>query len=75
MDNKIEDRGESISLMEPLVISENARQRGEIVDLAVELVQKSAGLKSSLPESLLFSLSTLVRSMNCYYSNLIEGHD
>jgi Fic family protein len=28
-----------------------------------------------LPESLLSSLATLVRSMNCYYSNLIEGHD
>jgi Fic family protein len=28
-----------------------------------------------MPESLLVSLADLVRSMNCYYSNLIEGHD
>ena len=28
-----------------------------------------------MPESLLASLADLVRAMNCYYSNLIEGHD
>ena len=31
--------------------------------------------RRSLPASLLVSLADLVRSMNCYYSNLIEGHD
>src|SRR5208283_3467372 len=31
--------------------------------------------RRSLPESLLASLADLVRAMNCYYSNLIEGHD
>jgi Fic family protein len=36
---------------------------------------RSAGFRRSLPESLLSSLATLVRAMNCYYSNLIEGHD
>ncbi len=74
-DIETEDRGEFISLMEPLIISEHARQRGEIVDLAVELAQKSTGLRRSLPENLLSSLATLLRAMNCYYSNLIEGHD
>ncbi len=69
------DRGESIGLMEPLLLSERARRRGEIVDRAVELAQKAAGLRRALPESLLASLATLVRAMNCYYSNLIEGHD
>src|SRR5690606_16226004 len=39
------------------------------------LVQKSAGLRGSLPASLVPSLATLVRAMNCYYSNLIEGHN
>ena len=34
----------------------------------------SAGFHRSLPEGVLPALSTLVRSMNCYYSNLIEGH-
>jgi Fic family protein len=28
-----------------------------------------------LPDSLVASLAELVRAMNCYYSNLIEGHD
>jgi Fic family protein len=39
------------------------------------LGQKSTGFRRSLPESLLTSLADLVRAMNCYYSNLIEGHD
>jgi Fic family protein len=69
------DRGESIGLMEPLLIGEGSRHRGALNDLALELAQKSAGFRRSLPESLLSSLADLVRAMNCYYSNLIEGHD
>jgi Fic family protein len=69
------DRGEATSLMEPLLISEGSRHRGELTDLAVELVQKSTGFLRSMPNSLLTSLADLVRAMNCYYSNLIEGHD
>ena len=69
------DRGESIGLMEPLVISEGAPKRKTLTDLAFDLASKSAGFRRSLPRSLLPSLADLVRSMNCYYSNLIEGHD
>ena len=69
------DRGESVSSMEPLLVREDSRHRGELTDLAVDLVGKSAGFKRSLPQSLLGSLADLVRAMNCYYSNLIEGHD
>lgn len=69
------DRGEPITLMEPLLIPEGARQRGALVDRALTLAQKAASLRSALPASLLAALATLVRSMNCYYSNLIEGHD
>jgi len=69
------DRGEAVDLMEPLILREGGKRRGEIVDRTVELAQKSAGLRRALPESLLSSLATLVRAMNCYYSNLIEGHD
>ena len=69
------DRGESISQMEPLLIGTDSRQRPALTDLAVELAQKSAGFRRSLPDSLLGSLADLVRAMNCYYSNLIEGHD
>jgi Fic family protein len=74
-DLKAQDRGELVSLMEPLLIGDGYRQRGLITDLAFDLSQKSAGFRRSLPASLLASLADLVRSMNCYYSNLIEGHD
>lgn len=70
-----EDRGETVNRMEPLLISETSRHRGELTDLAVELVQRAAGLRRGLPEGITESLSGLVRAMNCYYSNLIEGHD
>jgi Fic family protein len=70
-----EDRGEPVSLMEPLLISEGSRHRSALTDLALDLAQKSSGFRRSLPESLLVSLADLVRAMNCYYSNLIEGHD
>jgi len=74
-DIKMADRGETISLMEPLRIGEDSRHRTKLTDLAFELAQGSAAFRSSLPTSLLASLATLVRSMNCYYSNLIEGHN
>lgn len=61
--------------MEPLLIGEGSRHRPNLTDLALELAQRSSGFRRSLPQSLLVSLASLVRSMNCYYSNLIEGHD
>jgi len=69
------DLGETVSMMEPLLIAEGSRHRSHLTDLALELAQKSAGFRRSLPESLLASIADLVRAMNCYYSNLIEGHD
>src|SRR5271154_33369 len=71
----VSDRDESIGLMEPLLIGESSKHRGALNDMALELAQKAAGFRRSLPESLLASLADLVRAMNCYYSNLIEGHD
>lgn len=68
------DRGESPAEIEPLLIGETSRFRGPLTDLAIELAQKAAGFRRSLPGSLLKSLADLVRAMNCYYSNLIEGH-
>jgi Fic family protein len=61
--------------MEPLLLDEGSRHRPGLTDLALDLAQKSSGFRRSLPESLLASLADLVRAMNCYYSNLIEGHD
>ena len=69
------DRGENVSAMEPMLIGGDSEHRPELTDMAVELAAKSAGFRRSLPDSLLSSLADLVRSMNCYYSNLIEGHD
>jgi Fic family protein len=69
------DRGETVFLMEPLLIGETSRHRGKLTDMVLELAQKAAGFRRSMPESLMASLADLVRAMNCYYSNLIEGHD
>jgi len=69
------DKGEAVSMMEPMLISGSSRYRDELADLALELVAKSTGLRKSLPDPIVAALSDLVRSMNCYYSNLIEGHD
>ena len=71
----VKDRGEAVSMMEPLLIGEGSRHRAGLVDLALELAQRSAGFRRSLPAGLLAALAGLVRAMNCYYSNLIEGHD
>lgn len=75
MDIEAADRGESVALMEPLLFEDGSRHRGALTDLALDLTQKSAGFRRSLPPSMLTSLANLVRAMNCYYSNLIEGHD
>lgn len=69
------DRGEPVTLMEPMLLDEGSRHRGVLTDLAVELAARAAGFRRSLPEGVISALSGLVRSMNCYYSNLIEGHD
>lgn len=69
------DRGEHLSLMEPMRIAETSRHREGLADLAVELAAHAAGFRRSLPQGVLTALADLVRAMNCYYSNLIEGHD
>jgi len=69
------DRGESVTLMEPLVIGDGAPERAELTDLALDLVRRSSGFYRSLPPAIVASLANLVRAMNSYYSNLIEGHD
>lgn len=75
-DNKeAADRGEPLSLMEPLCIPAGSRFRDSLNDLVVELAAKAAGFRQGLPPRMIPALATLVRRMNCYYSNLIEGHD
>ena len=72
---KNEDQGETIALMEPLVLAADSRHRPVLNDLVMALTAASAGLRRSLPDGVVAALSDLVRAMNCYYSNLIEGHD
>ena len=69
------NRQEDITLMEPMRIREDSPRRGELTELAFTLVAKSAGFRNSLPNGMAAPLASLVRSMNCYYSNLIEGHN
>lgn len=61
-----------IAMMEPLLPSEGNR---ELEDLVIDLVAKASGFAAQLNPVLRGSVGDLVRSMNCYYSNLIEGHD
>ncbi|EAU39838.1 hypothetical protein FP2506_00450 [Fulvimarina pelagi HTCC2506] len=46
-----------------------------LADLSVDLQRESAELGKGLHPDSLLELADLVRVMNCYYSNLIEGHN
>jgi len=48
-DIKTADRGELVSVMEPLLLGDCSRHRGALTDLALDLTQKSAGFRRSLP--------------------------
>jgi Fic family protein len=72
---RVADLGESVSAMEPMTISESSRHRAVLSDKVLQLTQRAAAFRSGLPEGLIEPLSRLVREMNCYYSNLIEGHN
>lgn len=61
--------------MEPMRLPEDSRHRPRLNDLALDLAAQASGFRRSLPPLVLASLAELVRAMNCYYSNLIEGHD
>jgi Fic family protein len=58
--------------IEPMVPEEAACG---LEDGAVTLIAESNRLAGRVHPVLRDSVGTLVRSMNCYYSNLIEGHD
>jgi hypothetical protein len=58
--------------MEPMLPEESNR---ELEDLAFELTPKASSLAGQVNPPVTLSIGNLVRSMNCYYSNLIEGHD
>ncbi len=63
---------ENHAMMEPMLPAEGTRN---LEDLAVDLIAKASSLAGRVNPVVQRSMGTLVRSMNCYYSNLIEGHD
>lgn len=73
--SNLSDRCEDISRMEPMLISESSKHRDRMNELVFELSSSTSALRASLPDGMVEALCDLVRSMNCYYSNLIEGHD
>ena len=60
--------------MEPLLVSDENASYPALIGLAHELSEASARLDASLAPATARSLSRLVSGMNCYYTNLIEGH-
>jgi Fic family protein len=60
------------SWMEPMLPPEGQR---EIEDAAFDLIAKASSLAGQINPVVTGAVGELVRSMNCYYSNLIEGHN
>ena len=60
--------------MEPLFIDSSRPAYRVLIGQAHELSEASACFDASLAPLTAKSLSELVAGMNCYYSNLIEGH-
>lgn len=58
--------------MEPMVPEEASK---DLEDEVVTLIAEANRLAGRVHPILSESMGNLVRSMNCYYSNLIEGHD
>lgn len=63
---------ETPTRIEPCLVDE---PRGELLDLLAELPVAATRLGARLSPRTAASLADLVRVMNCYYSNLIEGHN
>ena len=62
----------NVAFMEPMVPEEAS---GALEDDVVALIAEANQLAGRMHPILRASIGDLVRSMNCYYSNLIEGHD
>lgn len=65
-------RHRNTNLITPLLPPENNK---ELQDLAFDLTLAASQFAAKLHPIVRESIGQIVRSMNCYYSNLIEGHD
>jgi Fic family protein len=61
----------NVSQMEPMLPSPIPKH---LAELAIELTRQSGALGSILHPFTRIGVIELLREMNCYYSNLIEGH-
>jgi len=68
------DAQEPVEKMMPLLIGEGSPRRKAAADRAAELLQRSKDLSATVPAGLERPLAGVVRAMNSYYSNRIEGH-
>jgi Fic family protein len=66
---------ESLAMMEPMVVGEANPARGRLDELAFTLNQDANRLAGQLNHVMVAGIGDLVRYMNCFYSNLIEGHN
>jgi Fic family protein len=60
-----------VTQMEPMLPEEGCR---ELDDLVYELIAKANSLAGQMNPTVAATVGGLIRSMNCYYSNFIEGH-
>lgn len=65
----LDDRDEAVSKMEPLIIE------APLQETVRKLIAEAAAFASEVPPGVRKPLADLVRAMNCYYSNRIEGHN
>src|SRR5689334_5146162 len=72
LSDRPDERLESVQRIEPACIE---RPPEQVADLVAELSASSAKLGHSLHARTAANLADLVRIMNTYYSNLIEGHN
>lgn len=66
---------QSISAMEPMMPAEGEAGMAILPDIAIDLFAKSEKLKARFNINVQAAIGDMVRSINCYYSNFIEGHD
>ena len=71
----LRDDGEPTATMDPMLVSPTGPNRRRLEDVAVDLTAKAHRLAGQLHPNVQAAVGALVRSMNCYYSNLIEGHN
>src|SRR3954462_7910817 len=71
-DDRPDERQETVQRIEPARLDNPPEQ---LADVVAELAAASATLGRALHPRTAANLADLVRIMNTYYSNLIEGHD